>query len=60
MGYYGTLRLAERGVRINFIERIFGISPDGGDSSTELMILAAVVLIAVLVTWRVLYIKSQL
>src|SRR2546426_1488609 len=42
------------------IERMFGISPDGGDGSTELMILAALMLIAVLVTWHFLYIKSQL
>ena len=37
---------------MDFIERMFGISPDGGDGSTELMIIVAVVLIAVIVTWR--------
>ena len=45
---------------MDFIERLFGISPDGRDGSTELMILAAFMLIAVLVTWHFLYIKSQL
>ena len=37
---------------MDFIERMFGVSPDGGDGSTELMIIAALVLIAVAVTWR--------
>lgn len=37
---------------MDFIERMFGISPDGGDGSTELMIIAVLVLIAVLATWR--------
>ena len=37
---------------MDFIERMFGISPDGGDGTTELMIIAAFVLIAVIATWR--------
>ena len=37
---------------MDFIELLFGISPDGGDGSTELMIVAVFVLIAVAVTWR--------
>ncbi len=37
---------------MDFIERIFAISPDGGNGSTELMIIAAFVLIAVVATWR--------
>jgi hypothetical protein len=37
---------------MDFIERIFGISPDGGDGTTELIWIAVLVLIAVLVTWR--------
>ena len=37
---------------MDFIERMFGISPDGGGGSTELMVIAAVVLIAVAITWR--------
>ena len=32
---------------MNFIERIFGISPDGGDGSTELMYFIVFVLIVV-------------
>jgi hypothetical protein len=27
---------------MDFIERIFGVSPDGGDGSTELMIIGTV------------------
>ena len=30
---------------MDFIERMFGISPDGGDGSTELMLLTVLVLI---------------
>jgi hypothetical protein len=37
---------------MDFIEKMFGISPDGGDGSTELMIIAVFVLIAVLAAWR--------
>ena len=37
---------------MDFIERLFGISPDGGDGSTELMIIGVFVLIAVALTWR--------
>jgi len=37
---------------VDFIERIFGISPDGGDGSTEVMWLAAIA-IAVAVFWLV-------
>jgi len=37
---------------MDFIERMFGISPDGGDGSTELMIIAVFVSIAVIATWR--------
>jgi hypothetical protein len=37
---------------MDFIEKMFGISPDGGDGSTELMIIVVFVLIAALVTWR--------
>jgi hypothetical protein len=44
---------------MDFIERMFGISPDGGDGSTELMIIAVLVLIAALVTWRWLSRRSE-
>ena len=37
---------------MDFIERMFGISPDGGDGSTELIIITVFVLIAAIVTWR--------
>jgi len=37
---------------MDFIERMFGISPDGGNGTTELMIIAAFVLIAVIATRR--------
>jgi len=37
---------------MDFIEKWFGISPDGGDGSTELVIIGVFVLIAVIVTWR--------
>ena len=37
---------------MDFIERMFGISPDGGDGSTELMLLTVLVLIAAAFTWR--------
>jgi MYXO-CTERM domain-containing protein len=37
---------------MDFIERLFGVSPDGGDGSTEVMILGVVVLLAVLAAWR--------
>ena len=35
---------------MDFIERIFGISPDNGDGSTELMFFIAFVAIALLLT----------
>jgi len=37
---------------MDFIERIFGVSPDGGTGSTELMIVAVVVLLVILVRGR--------
>jgi MYXO-CTERM domain-containing protein len=37
---------------MDFIERLFGLSPDGGDGSTEVMILGVVVLLAVVAAWR--------
>ena len=44
---------------MDFIERMFGISPDGGDGSTELIIITVLVLIAALVTWRWLSRRSE-
>jgi hypothetical protein len=37
---------------MDFIERLFGISPDGGDGSTELMYLTVLAFIMVLAVWR--------
>jgi hypothetical protein len=39
-------------VTLDFIERLFGISPDGGDGSTELMYFAAFVAIVAALGWR--------
>ena len=36
---------------MDFIERIFGISPDGGDGTTEMMWIAAALLAVVMVVW---------
>jgi len=44
---------------MDFIERMFGISPDGGDGSTELMLLTVLVLIAAALTLRWLSRRSS-
>ena len=36
---------------MDFIERLFNVSPDGGDGSTELIYLAALMLILVALSW---------
>jgi hypothetical protein len=42
---------------MDFIERWFGLSPDGGDGSTELLyILVLLTLLVVIVGWR--YLRS--
>jgi hypothetical protein len=39
---------------MDWIEQLFGFSPDGGDGTTEAMIvLAACVVLAVVIYWRV-------
>jgi len=43
---------------MDFIERLLGISPDGGDGSLELVVIGVFVLIALVVTWRWLSKKS--
>jgi hypothetical protein len=37
---------------MDFIERWFGISPDGGDGSLELLYIAVTIVIALAVTFR--------
>jgi hypothetical protein len=37
---------------MDFVERFFGISPDGGDGSTELIYFGALVVIAAIVLSR--------
>lgn len=44
---------------MDFIERMFGISPDGGDGSTELMLLTVFVLIVAVFTWHWLSRRSS-
>ena len=44
---------------MDFIERLFAISPVGGNGSTELMLLTVFVLIAAAFTWRWLSRKSS-
>ena len=36
---------------MDFIERIFGVSPDGGDGSLEFMYLAGIVVAVTLIAW---------
>ena len=40
---------------MDFIERLFGVSPDGGDGSTELLYLACLVAIVAALSWRPIY-----
>jgi MYXO-CTERM domain-containing protein len=48
-----TLRETDgRKWHMDFIERLFGISPDGGDGSVEMLIFGLVVLVAVALAWR--------
>jgi hypothetical protein len=43
---------------MDFIERLFGISPDGGDGSTEVLVIGAIVLAIAALTWRWLHVKG--
>ncbi len=41
---------------MNFIETIFGVSPDGGSGATELLfVIAAIAVVAALAKWRGLF-----
>lgn len=44
---------------MDFIERIFGISPDGGDGSTELMYVTALFIAVVIVVAGVVLKKKH-
>jgi hypothetical protein len=44
---------------MDFIERFFGLSPDGGDGSTEMMYFLAFATIAVVLAWRLARKKTQ-
>jgi hypothetical protein len=37
---------------MDFIERIFGISPDGGNGATEALIFMGITLVIVFLAWR--------
>lgn len=43
---------------MDFIERLFGVSPDGGNGTIELLVLAACVLAVGFAAWRFLYRSS--
>ena len=42
---------------MDWIERLFGISPDGGDGSTEMLYLAAAVAVVALICARPFLVK---
>jgi hypothetical protein len=42
---------------MDWIERLFGVSPDGGDGSTEMLYLVAAVAIVGLIFGRSLYLR---
>jgi hypothetical protein len=41
-----------RGKAMDFIERLFGVSPDGGDGSFEAALLGVIVVLLAAVVWR--------
>jgi hypothetical protein len=47
-----TLLAGKEEPLMDWIEQLFGLSPDGGDGSTELMWLLAFVVIVIAVAWR--------
>jgi hypothetical protein len=44
--------LARKGPAMDWIEQLLGLSPDGGDGSTELMYLIAFLVTVIAVAWR--------
>lgn len=45
-------RLGRKGQAMDFIERWFGISPDGGSGATEMMIIVVFAALAAVFIWR--------
>jgi hypothetical protein len=45
---------------MDFIERFFGVSPDGGNGSTEVVVLAAIALVAVVLLRSIDPLRSML
>jgi hypothetical protein len=44
---------------MDFIERLFGMSPDGGDGSAEVLVFGVIVLLIAALTWRWLHVKGM-
>jgi hypothetical protein len=44
---------------MDWIERLFGVSPDGGDGSTEMLYLVAGVAIVALILWFVRHARKR-
>ena len=42
---------------MDWIERLFGVSPDGGDGSTEMLYLVAAVAMVALIFGRTFYVR---
>jgi hypothetical protein len=48
----GSTVAVKKGHIMDWIEQLFGLSPDGGDGSTELMWLLAFVVVIIAIAWR--------
>lgn len=47
------------GEPMDWIEKLFGISPDGGDGSTEVLVVLAVsIVLAGVILWRVPFLRT--
>jgi hypothetical protein len=44
---------------MDFIERLFGVSPDGGDGTLEFLYVAVALVIVAMIAWRALRHRSQ-
>jgi hypothetical protein len=47
------------GLAMDFIERLFGISPDGGDGSTELMYVVALITVLLALSFGIALKRSR-